>query len=283
MLRASKWPRVNVALIVAALCTGGCATTASVKLDEGRRVGVALVGPNPIVNFPTPGSEAVRAGGATAMGVLYGVYGLLSLTKGLVEGPAIVTESAKRLGCVNSYYQEHPNLAQEIAGVVDRDFSKSVVIESFLTSLAERSNLKVAVVQDKAGIANLTHDEAIRQSTAAGIDTLVELSTTHVDFDYGGELCIVRPSVQLKYRIILVNRDQELAAGNEFGIGFAPESIWGGSKTLTRWLSDRGSLAKEIGVGYAAAVNKIWYDQRGPRFVLPSPASNPTPPSSAPN
>jgi len=278
MFRFSNLPSVNVTVIAVALCSGGCATTAPVKFDEGRSVGVALVGAAPIVDFPTPGAEVARAGAATAMGGFISVLSLFLIQpQGLLAAPAIAIGSAKKVDCVNSYYDEHPNLSQEIAGVVDRDFSKRVVIDQFLADLAARSSLKAVVVQNGTSNANLTHEEAVRQAAAAGIDTLFELSPMNVDFDYGGELCAIRPSVRMKYRIGLVNRDQELAAGYEFGKGSSPESDAAGSKTISRWLSDRGSLAKEIEVGYAAAVSKIWYGRRGIRFVLPSPASKPAP------
>lgn len=154
-----------------------------------------------------------------------------------------------------------------------------MIAGQFLAYLSARTTLKVVAVQNGGGIGDLTHEALLRQAKAAGVDVLFELSHLEIDFDvdYGGNNCAIRPSVRLNFRVILVSRDQELETGYAFAKVSPPEET--GAKAVSRWLEDRGSLAKLIEMGYRDAMPRIWYvglPSRGMFSDVPSePPSSP--------
>jgi hypothetical protein len=209
------WTHATFCAAVVLLCT--CAPTAFIKFDASKVVGVALVEPGPTVSIATPSGGGARVAAVATLGALTSVIALFagnpfyisSVSKG-------VEQEAERAACVTSHYDGHPDLAGEIASIVDRKLLKRVDFDNFISYLGARSSLKVVAVQDGSGVGDLIHEVVMRQAIVKGVDVLFELSRMKVDFDFGyyGKGCAIRPVVSLNYRVILVSRDQELQAGN---------------------------------------------------------------------
>jgi hypothetical protein len=257
-LRTIRTPMVCCA---AAGLLGACASKAPTTFDTSQTVGVAIVGSGPTVSFPTPSVAAARVAATAALTPVVGLLGLLAYhPEALSHAAKHVDEEAERATCVTSIYEGHPELDREIAGIVDRDFLKKMIADESLAYLSARTTLKVVAVQNAGGgIGDLTHEALLRQAKTAGVDVLFELSHLEVDFDvdYDAKNCAIRPSVRLNFRVILVSRDHDLETGYAFAKVSPPEEP--GSKTVSRWLEDRGSLAKLIEMGYRDAMPRIWY------------------------
>jgi hypothetical protein len=188
----------------------------------------------------------------------------------LVEYPAAGAQAAKKeLECTTSYHEGRADLAHEIAGIVERDTNKQMVIDAFLAQFGRRADLAGLAIAVKT---DLTHEAALRQATDAGVDVLFELSPTKIDFYYGSGLkenpgCPIRPQVHLKYRVTRVSNDQELAAGKLSGR--PPGAVEPGAQTVGRWLNEPGALAQDIAEAYAQAVRELMYGRNGPGFIFP--------------
>jgi len=251
--------RTRATCCAAAILLCACAPMASIKFDASQVVGAVLVEPGPTVSIATPSGGGARVAAAATLGALTSVIALFAGNPFYISSVAkAVGQEAERAACVTSYFDGHPDLAGEIAGIVDRELLKKVVFDNFLSYLDARSSLKVVAVQDGSGVGDPTHEAVMRQAIVMGVDVLFELSRMKVDFDFGyyGKDCAIRPVVSLNYRVILVSRDKELQAGNAREIASPEES---GSKLISQWLDDRGSLDKLIETGFKDAMPRIWY------------------------
>jgi hypothetical protein len=279
MTRTAEPVMCAAAVVAIAFSVGGCATTSPITLDASQQVGVAIIGPGPAVSFPTAAGGDGRVVATVVLGAVVSVLGVFAGRPDAVfHVPGAVKQEADRAACVAASYEGHPDLVQEISGIVARDFPPNTVAEVFLADFKVRAGRKGHIVRNPDGTALLSHESAIREAKAVGVDVLFELVPEGVSFEYAGQECIIHPRVGLAYRVLRVDRDQELVAGRAFGNGSSEALDTPAPQTLSRWLDGPGSLAKEIESGYADAVSEIWYvrgGRGGPRFVLPWPTTPP--------
>ena len=193
-------------MVAACALLAACSTQPPVEIVLADRLGMALVGPDPVVE--TLGTVHSEVSAAYGRNVVYGLlYAPMTLGASIFMSPAFGHSDAKDVrACLEPYFERRPNLVQDLAAAAQRELPHGEVLDEFARSW----HVHYAGAQGLEPIGSAGDGDAVLHEAAVRrIDTLFEISLKKLAVEYEYP-CAIETHVDLELRVIRVADRTEL-------------------------------------------------------------------------